>query len=179
MRKFIAFLRAINVGGHTVKMDRLREIFSSMGYSNIETFIASGNVIFFSKTNDPATLKNTIEQKLKNELGFEVKTFIRTPDELQAIANHKPFPKTMMDAATALNVALLDSPLDEKSKKSVTALKSDADEFQVHNKEVYWLCIKKQSESKFSNAVLEKTIGQSSTMRGLNTIRKMAEKYGE
>jgi len=179
MSKFIAFLRAMNVGGHTVKMDRLREVFSSMGYSNVETFIASGNIIFASNTKDPSDLKKTIEHKLKNELGFEVKTFIRTTDELQAIANYKPFPKTKMDAAAALNVALLDSPLNEKSKKSITGLKSDMDEFQVHGKEVYWLCMKKQSESKFSNAVLEKTIGQSSTMRGLNTIRKMAEKFGE
>jgi len=48
MTRYIAFLRAINVGGHTVKMEHLRGIFESMGFSNVETFIASGNVIFAS-----------------------------------------------------------------------------------------------------------------------------------
>ena len=46
MPRYITFLRAINVGGHTVKMDRLREIFESLGFANVETFIASGNVVF-------------------------------------------------------------------------------------------------------------------------------------
>ena len=43
---YVALLRGINVGGRNVKMDRLREIFESLGFSNVETFIASGNVIF-------------------------------------------------------------------------------------------------------------------------------------
>ena len=47
--RLVAFLRAINVGGHNVKMDRLRELFEALGLSNVETFIASGNVIFDSR----------------------------------------------------------------------------------------------------------------------------------
>jgi uncharacterized protein (DUF1697 family) len=46
MSRFIAFLRAINVGGHTVKMDDLRQLFEALGFSGVETFIASGNVVF-------------------------------------------------------------------------------------------------------------------------------------
>jgi uncharacterized protein (DUF1697 family) len=49
----------------------------------------------------------------------------------------------------------------------------------VHGREVYWLCRKKQSESTFSNAVLEKTLGRASTIRGVNTIQKMVAKYAE
>jgi len=56
-------------------------------------------------------------------------------------------------------------------------LKTDIDDFHVHGREVYWLCLKKQSESKFSNVVLEKTLGMRSTMRGIKTIKKIAEKY--
>ena len=176
MPKYIAFLRAINVGGHTVKMDRLRQIFESLGFSNVETFIASGNVIFDYKPKDAGTLERTIEQNLKEVLGFEVATFLRTDKELADIANYKPFPKSQMDSATALNIAFLSDPLDDKSKKSLMALKTDIDDFHTHGREVYWLCLKKQSESKFSNAVLEKTLGRKATLRGLNTVRKLAEK---
>ena len=57
MPRYIAFLRAINVGGHTVKMDRLREIFESLGFANVETFIASGNVVFETTAGDTAALE--------------------------------------------------------------------------------------------------------------------------
>jgi len=177
MEKYIAFLRAINVGGHTVKMDRLREIFEAMGFSNVETFIASGNVIFESKSKDVDSLVKKIEIGLKESLGFEVATFIRSDSELAEIANYKPFPKPQSDSAAALNIAFLSAPLDDKSKKLVMSLKSEIDDFHVHGREIYWLCLKKQSESKFSNNLLEKTLGVKSTLRGVNTVKKMAEKY--
>jgi uncharacterized protein (DUF1697 family) len=46
MPKYVAFLRAINVGGHTVKMDHLRRLFEALGFTNVETFIASSDVVF-------------------------------------------------------------------------------------------------------------------------------------
>ncbi len=177
MPKYIAFLRAINVGGHTVKMDHLRGIFESLGFSNVETFIASGNVIFESKSKNADALVKMIEKQLKESLGFDVAAFLRTDSELSEITSYMPFPKPQMDSAAALNIAFLSEPLDEKSKKFLLALKTDIDDFHVHGREIYWLCLKKQSESKFSNAALEKTLGRKSTLRGLNTVRKMAEKY--
>ena len=178
MTKHIAFLRAINVSGHTVKMDRLRKIFEEMGLTNIETFIASGNIIFETRSKSMDALAKKIEKGLKNSLGFEVATFIRSDSELAAIANYQPFPKPQLDSAAALNVAFLSEPLDAESKKLLMSLKTDIDDFHAHGREVYWLCIRKQSESKFSNAVFEKTLGIKSTFRGINTIRKMVKKYG-
>ena len=57
------------------------------------------------------------------------------------------------------------------------ALKTAIDDFATHEREIYWLCHKKQSESTFSNAVLEKTLGRQATFRGANTVQKMAAKY--
>ena len=57
------------------------------------------------------------------------------------------------------------------------ALKTTIDDFATHEREIYWLCLKKQSESTFSNAVLEKTLGRQVTFRGANTVQKMAAKY--
>jgi len=148
-----------------------------MGLANVETFIASGNVIFESKSKDADKLAKKIGNGLLDALGFEVATFIRSDSELAGIANYKPFPKPQMDSARALNVAFLSEPLDDKSKKLVMALRSDIDDFHIHGREVYWLCLKKQSDSKFSNAALEKTLGVKSTIRGVNTVRKMADKY--
>jgi uncharacterized protein (DUF1697 family) len=178
MPRYIAFLRAINVGGHTVKMDVLRQLFEALGFSNVETFIASGNVVFTTSAKNTRTLEKKIEQQLRAALGYEVATFIRTEAELAAIAKHQPFSPAQMESATAFNIAFLAETLDAASQKKVLALKTDIDDFHVQGREMYWLSRQKQSESTFSNAVLEKTIGKPSTIRGVNTIQKMAAKYG-
>ena len=177
MPRYIAFLRAINVGGHTVKMDRLREIFESLGFANVETFIASGNVVFETLTRDVAALETRIATALQAALGFEVATFIRTAAELARIAAHEAFPQSQLDAAHALNIAFLDGPLDAESVRKLMARKTAIDDFATHEREIYWLCLKKQSESTFSNAVLEKTLRRQATFRGANTVQKMAAKY--
>ena len=177
MSRFIAFLRAINVGGHTVRMDDLCRLFESLGFSSVETFIASGNVVFETTTKDATALEKQIEHRLREALGYQVATFIRTDAELAEIANYKPFRASDLETAVALNIAFLADRLDDKSKKKLMALRTDIDDLHVHGREIYWLCRKKQSESTFSNAVLEKTLGRPSTLRGANTVKKMAAKY--
>ena len=177
MPRFIAFLRAINVGGHNVRMEHLRQLFVSIGFSNVETFIASGNVVFESTSKNAQVLERKIESRLREELGYEVATFIRTDAELAAIANYRAFRQSELDAAVALNIALLDEPLNDTAKQKLLALRTEIDDFHLHEREIYWLCRRKQSESTFSNAVLEKTLGRKSTLRGANTINKMAAKY--
>ena len=177
MARYIAFLRAINVGGHTVKMAALRQILESLGFSSVETFIASGNVVFETEPQDIRALETLIAGRLREALGYEVATFIRSSAELAEIAHYQPFRPGELDAATALNIAFLGEPLDEDAKQKVMALQTDIDTFQVHGREIYWLCRKRQSVSTFSNAVLEKTLRRKSTLRGVETIRKMAAKY--
>ena len=177
MNRYIAFLRAINVGGHTVRMDYLRELFESLGFARVETFIASGNVLFEAEPGDARSLESLIEQKLRVALGYDVATFLRTPAELSALASYQSFPQPALDAATALNVAFLRDALDAESLQKLMALRSEIDDFHAHGREVYWLCLKRQSESIFSNAVLEKTTGRQSTLRGMKTVQKIAAKY--
>ena len=177
MPRYIAFLRAINVGEHTVKMDRLRGIFESLGFANVETFIASGNVVFETAAMDAAALETRIASALQAALGYEVATFLRTDAELARIVAHEAFPPSHLDAAQALNIAFLAAPLDAESVRKLMALKTAIDDFATHEREIYWLCRKKQSESTFSNAVLEKTLRRQATFRGGNTVQKMAAKY--
>jgi uncharacterized protein (DUF1697 family) len=177
MPRLIAFLRAINVGGHTVKMDHLRQLFKALGYSGVETLIASGNVVFEAMAENTRILEKTIENRLREALGFEVATFIRTDAEIADIANYTPFQQSDLDAAVAFNIAFLADPLGEESKQKLMALRTEIDAFHVHQREIYWLCRKKQSESTFSNAVLEKALGLRSTLRGANTVKRIAAKY--
>lgn len=178
MSRHFAFLRAINVGGHNaVSMERLRELFRSFGFSGVETFIASGNVVFEAESLKDAGLERTIEAGLREALGYDVATFLRSEAELRTVAGFAPFPESRLAQTVALNVAFLKEAPGGEPFRKLLALRTDIDDFQVHGRQVYWSCLRKQSESKFSNAVLEKALGQPSTLRGLNTVRKMAEKY--
>jgi uncharacterized protein (DUF1697 family) len=176
--RLIAFLRAINVGGHTVKMDRLRALFAELDFANVETFIASGNVIFEAPEQATATLEKQIERHLQESLGYEVKTFIRSTIELAEIATYQPFPKADLEAdGNSLYIAFLAaSPTDEAQQKLLT-FRSEIDDFHVHEREIYWLCRKRMSDSTFSGALLEKTIGMPATMRNVTTVKRLTAKY--
>ncbi|MFN8459466.1 MAG: DUF1697 domain-containing protein [Anaerolineae bacterium] len=178
MPKYIAFLRAINVGGHTVKMDHLRHLFEIMGFGGVETFIASGNVIFEADEKNTEALERQVEAGLQEALGYPVATFIRTSAELAAVAQYQPFPEEAGEAAGhSLYIAFLAAPPGEAARQKLLAFTTAVDEFQLHGREVYWLCRKKMSESQFSGALLEKTLGQPATLRNSTTVKKMAAKY--
>ena len=176
MFRFIAFLRAINVGGgRTVKMQSLRQIFESLGFFNVATFIASGNVVFETTTKRTETLERKIEKALKEALGYEVRTFVRGEDELAKIANHRPFPGSKFDETWQNNIILLADNLNNKLKRGMYALRTKTDEFEVHGREVYWWR-RKQNGVLFSTVPLEKILGPAFTVRGANTIKRIVSK---
>ncbi len=178
IRRYIAFLRAINVGGHTVKMDRLRTLFEELGFARVETFIASGNVIFQSPSEDTQALEKQIERHLEQSLGYEVAIFIRSDCELAAIAGYRPFPASELDAeGSSLYIAFLPAAPDDAARQKLQSFRTEVDDFHVHEREVYWLSRRKISESTFSGALLEKTIRMPATMRNSTTVRKLAAKY--
>jgi uncharacterized protein (DUF1697 family) len=178
-QRYFALLRAINVGGHTVKMDQLRILFSALGFANVATYIASGNVIFEASETNTRTLEAQIERHLQQALGYEVITFIRTTSELATIAQYTPFPPTEQPVH-GLYVSFLKAPLDDEVRQKLLALSTETDEFHVHGREFYWLCRIRLSDSPlFSGTLLPKTVGVPTTMRNITTVRKLAAKYSE
>ncbi len=177
MTRYIAFLLAINVGGHTVKMEHLRALFAAMGFTNVETFIASGNVIFDAPTTDTAALERTIEKELEAALGYRVDTFIRTPAELSAIAAQWPFAEEERETAHTLYVAFLGAPPDEAAREKVLALANAMDALHVDGRELYWLRRNEVGESAISGAVIEKALGGPATVRNMRTVERLAGKY--
>lgn len=178
MQKYIAFLKAINVGGHTVKMDYLKNLFKKMKFENVETFIASGNVIFETNSKNVSSIKEKIETELEQCLGYKVPTFIRTKDELKNIADYKPFKKSdLNNEQNSLYIGFLDNQPDSHSQKKVLELSNQANGFLFNNKELYWLCIKNFSDSGITGKVLEKALGMETTVRNSTTIKKMATKF--
>lgn len=177
MPKYIAFLRAINVGGHTVKMDYLRTLFAEIGFANVETFIASGNVIFDSTARNTKPLEARVEKHLQEKLGYAVATMIRSTAELATVAAYRPFSEAELTAdGHGLHIAFLrDTPAGETQQKML-GLQTAVDEFHFNGREMYWLCRGRFSDSLFKGN-LEKILGMPATVRNSTTVKKMAAKY--
>jgi uncharacterized protein (DUF1697 family) len=177
MPRYFAFLRAVNVGGRTIKMERLRALFEELGFENVETFIASGNVIFEGPPGKREALERKIEQHLEEALGYEVATFIRTHDELCEVAQRQPFRDVADAAEHSLYVTFLREEPTAEQKKAIEACRSDVDELRVQGRELYWLCRTKITDSKVTAAQLGKAAPIAGTMRNMTTVRRLVAKY--
>jgi uncharacterized protein (DUF1697 family) len=171
MTRYAAFLRAINVGGRTAKKDDLRRAFESLGLENVETFIASGNVIF--ETGSKAGLEQRIETALRDALGYEVATFVRTLAEVSKIGEQSPFGE---DEGRTLSVGFTSG---KPSPAALDSLNSAEHLFHIAGREVYWLSRVPMSESKVTNGTIEKKLGMPVTFRNRTTVQKIAEKWGK
>ncbi len=177
MNRYIAFLRAINVGGHNVRMEHLRSLFEQMGFKNVETFIASGNIIFDTSKKDRRKIEREIEENLTNSLGYEVSTFIRTTDELEKIVNCEAFPAAAHETAEAYNIGFIKEPMSKDLFSLLKSLETEIDDFNTLNTEVYWLCKTRQSQSTFSGNLFERKLKIKVTFRGIKTLQKLSAKY--
>ena len=160
-------------------MEKLRQLFEVMGHAGVETFIASGNVIFETSRRNPVILEETIAKGLEKALGFPVAAFLRTVPELTAVAAHKPFPASDLESGAPLYVGFMKGPVGKESVRAVAACRSEVDDCAVHGRELYWLRRSVGIESIYSGARIEKTLGGPITMRNITTVRKLAEKYRE
>ena len=177
MNRYIAFLRAINVGGHTVKMEVLRRLFEDAGLTDVETFIASGNVIFSSGVRKTEALEKMIEVELQSALGYEVVTFIRSAAELAAVAEYEPYPAAEYSAGATLYISFLKHPPDAETVRNTLALGNAIHEFHFHARELYWLRRRQLGDEVYSGPVIERSLCGPATMRNVTTVRKLAEKY--
>ncbi len=180
MAKYVAFLRAINVGGHTVRMERLRALFEELGLSGVETFIASGNVIFDHQGESAAEIERRIEAYLLISLGYEVATFLRTPAELVVALAACPFDAAVASAAGhSIFVAFTRDEIEPAVTERLAALGDADNAFTVVGRNFYWLRKKSMRETKITGATLERALGRRpTTMRNIPTVQKLAAKYG-
>jgi uncharacterized protein (DUF1697 family) len=177
MTRYFAFLRAINAGpGHTVKMLRLIGIFESMGFKNVGSFEASGNIIFESTNSSAHVLEAAIEEALKSALGFDSATFLRTGSELANIARCKPFEGEKIVPPAELNVIFLKQVGENELAEKLSALKSEHDEFRLLGREIYWWRSRLPDSGAYSTVPLERTLKRPFTVRSERTVRKMVEK---
>lgn len=173
MKRHIALLRSINVGKRQIKMDVLKELFRIGDFENIVTYIQSGNVLFDTKEKDESALRKAIEEQLEKGAGFEVKTIIRSLDEIAAVIKACPFDPDAEEGRRLYVTFLADAP-DTGTAKALESLSTDMESMKVINREVYFLT-PAYGETKFSNNLMEKKLGTVATTRNWQTVNKVLE----
>jgi uncharacterized protein (DUF1697 family) len=177
MSRYAAFLRGMNVGGHRVKNDELRSRFEAMGFRDVSTFRASGNVVFTAEYEPLAEMTVRIEVGLAESLGYEVPTFLRADSEVRAIAALEPFAPAQVNASAGkLQVAMLSTQPVARTRSDVLALSTDQDRLAFGERELYWL----PSGGILDSALDLKAIGAllgPMTTRTKNTVEQIAGKH--
>jgi uncharacterized protein (DUF1697 family) len=175
---YAAFLRGINLGPRRrIGSARLRSLFEDMGFRGVDTFRTSGNVVFQADGESPARLTAAIEKSLAAALGFEVAIFLRTADEVRAIADLEPFDARLVDRSEGkLQVTMLSEEPAARVRKAVLAQATDEDRLAFHGRELYWLPSGRMRDSGLDVRGVDKLLG-STTMRTKGTIEQLATKY--
>jgi uncharacterized protein (DUF1697 family) len=159
-------------------MDRLRRLFEELRFGGVETFIASGNVIFDPPRGPAADIEKQIEAHLAKALGYQVATFVRTTRELAAIVDAVPEPAVRAHAdGGSLFVAFLKGPLAASVRRKVEAFRSAADQPFVEGREIYWICRGGFADSVLGRDPLGKGLGLPTTIRNINTVKRLVTKY--
>ena len=167
----------MNLGKRRLPISRLKELFEELGFNGVETFIASGNVLFSTEVTDARSLEARIAEHLENALGYRVDTFVRTKTEVAAIGNAKAFPEDGKEGIT-VHVGFLQQKLPAETARKLAAVSTSNDEFRVIGREYYWLCRTLSHESKVWTLPEIKELNlPTSTMRNLTSIRKLIARH--
>jgi uncharacterized protein (DUF1697 family) len=177
--RYVAFLRGINVGGRNVKKAEFVAPFEAAGFTGVETFIASGNVIAETSSRaKPAALESALERELQAAFGFPVATFLRTDAEVAAVASYDPFPDVDRDDKHTLHVTFLRNAADQALRDALLGAANDEDRFAFAGREFYWLRHGRMTDTTLPPAVVRKlSVNGEGTARNTTTIRKLAAKY--
>jgi uncharacterized protein (DUF1697 family) len=178
MDRYVAFLRGMNLGGRRIKNEELRRHFEEMGFEEVATFRASGNVIFATPQREPeGRLAERVEAGLGERLGYEVPVFLRSVEEVAAIAGREPFDaKAVAESKGKLQVSFLGKKPSAAAKKKALALATDEDLLAIEGRELYWLPSGGISESDLDLKAIDAALGPG-TIRTMGTVEQIAAKY--
>ncbi len=178
---YVAFLRGINVGGNKIiKMAELKKAFESIGFLQVQTVLASGNVLFASELTNLDTILKQIEINLEKAVGTKSPVILRTGGDIQHLIRTKPFKNIDVTVQTRLYVTFLsqDPTLNVKSTLKIpyTSPEKDIRILSVTKQEVLSVMTASSRHNSLDlMKILETEFGKSITTRNWNTVIKIGK----
>jgi len=175
MPVLISLLRGINLINHNrIKMDELRKLYESLKLRQVETHIASGNVVFVCRDQNLAKLAKRIEDQIEKSHGFRPSVILRTPEEMRDAIARNPFAERQLNPSNVLVTFLATHPSAEACAK-VRAIKADPEELHLDGREVYIYFPNGQGQSNLSWVSVEKALKVRGTGRNWRVVLKLLE----
>ena len=177
MNQKIALLRGINVGGkRKIRMADLRQLCTTLGYSNVQTYIQSGNIIFHTTENNNTDLQSQLSSAIDKQYGFQVPTIVLDAETFTDILSNNPF--ITDNDINSLHVTFLDQAIPEEQTTALH-LQNYPDQIACSTNLVYLKCTKKYHQTKYSNQYFEKQLNCQATTRNWKTIQAIAQKINK
>ncbi|MDD2799466.1 MAG: DUF1697 domain-containing protein [Bacteroidales bacterium] len=175
MNRYVCLLRGINVSGkNKIVMKELVVMFEYLGFRNVETYIQSGNVSFDSDVTDQTKLEELISDGIREHFGYEVKTFVRSKEQIRELLDRCPYSISELKENEQLYFSLLDSPR-RNDDISLEIRTKTADECFILDNSIYILCRNGYGNTLLSNTFFEKKLKTAATTRNLATMIKLSE----
>ena len=172
----IALLRAVNVGGrNAVAMADLRDLVAGLGFSEVQSVLQSGNLVFKADGKGGAKIERLLEAEAKKRLALETDFFVRSAAEWEDAVAENPFrAEARSDPARLVAVFLKDAP-GNGAVKALQAAIVGREVVRAAGKQAYIVYPDGQGRSKLTNALIEKHLGTRGTARNWNTVLRLAE----
>lgn len=175
MKKYLALLRGINVGGnHKVEMKKLRAVFEVAGFLNVMTYINSGNVIFESGRSDIEKILVALGAAIKREFKFEVPIVIRESGNIQKLAKMIPA-EWKNDESQKTDILFLWLEFDNKKSLELIKKTVGVDNIAYIDGAIVWNIDRKNYNKSGMRKLIGTELYKNMTARNVNTTRKLAE----
>ena len=169
--RYVALLRAVNVGGCKLPMAELREVCAGLGWKNVATYIQSGNVVF-EAAGKPDALEAALEQAVTARFGFERPVIVRSAQQWAGYASGSPFPEQEADRANVLLLGLAKAPLASGAAETIQARGKAGEEVRQERDALWFFFPDGSGKSKLTMPTASRWIERSTfaPISGMNTF---------
>lgn len=174
MLTYICLLRGINVGKKQIKMADLKLLFETMGFTDVQTLLQSGNVVMKSTETEVSILATRIEAAIIERYGFESKILLRTPEQWRETTAHHPFTAEQLTEPSKILVTFLREAPTPSAIETLMAFNTELEQLHIIGREVYAFFPEGMGRTKLDNNTVERKLKTVGTGRNWNTVMKLA-----
>jgi uncharacterized protein (DUF1697 family) len=176
MNQYVALLRGINVGGkNLIKMTDLAACFQELGFSNVCTYIQSGNVIFCTDDTDQSHLAGLLEDALSIAFHYDASVVLRSSKEMRDIVAYAPEGFGSEPATYRYDVIFLKEPLTSDEAMQRVIMKEGVDQAFAGHRELYFSRLISRAAQSHLTRIISTPIYQNMTIRNWNTTTRLLE----
>jgi uncharacterized protein (DUF1697 family) len=177
---YITLLRGINMTGHNaIKMNRLANLFRQLGYTDAETYIQSGNIVFTCHNSSIDDVSSEIRKAILSEFNFDIAVITRTPDEMKKIISANPFLGEPGFDPSKMAVLFLELKPSDAQILKVADIDYPPDRFHINGSEIYVYCPNGFGKTKLYTNFFEAKMKVTGTARNWRTVNKLMEMAGK